>query len=675
MIMSLSVKNQSIESSGITKDYKDALCEYIWNGFEAKATEVKISYTLNTLGGLDSVIVSDNGSGIPYDTLSDTFGAFLASQKNSLSLRLKSKANKGKGRFSFIAFSSMATWKTTYNDNGKLKTYDITLTDASKENIEYSEPVECVADASTGTTVTFFNIFGLNPDSFTLEAFEEFILTEFAWYLYLNKHKSVKLYINEDEIDYNKHINTEFSSSITKSLDSHSFDISLIVWKEKISEKFRCYYFDSNNFIKGIDTTTFNRNTLNFNHSVFVYSPFFNEWEKVSLFDTNIQIPLIEQSEDSEEKEKTLKKLKKEIQNFIEGKITKFMSGKADDEIHKMMHERKTFPKFTDDIYGEIRKKDFIRVTKELYCLEPRIFYKLKDVQEKSLLAFLNLLLSSEERENVLDIIEQIVILSTEQRQRFADILKKTKLENIIETISFIENRYRVIEILKEIIYDLSKYANEGDHIQTIIENNYWLFGEQYNLASADQTMYTALEQYNYLLYGMKNATEELPEEDAADRRMDIFMCSSRNIETSTGSFMEENIIVELKAPRVTLSKTVYRQIEDYMDFIRKKPQFNSSQRRWKFIAVCKEVDDDISSMYSTFSDRGKPGLVYQSGKYEIYALTWDDVFKAFELRHNYMLSKLKYNRDLIVAELKEKYPDENRDTVNLLTEVAVANL
>lgn len=47
MILQLSVKNQSIESSGITNDYKEAICEYIWNGFEAHATEVNIDYSLN----------------------------------------------------------------------------------------------------------------------------------------------------------------------------------------------------------------------------------------------------------------------------------------------------------------------------------------------------------------------------------------------------------------------------------------------------------------------------------------------------------------------------------------------------------------------------------------------------------------------------------------------------
>lgn len=151
-----------------------------------------------------------------------------------------------------------------------------------------------------------------------------------------------------------------------------------------------------------------------------------------------------------------------------------------------MINQRKTFP---DDLYGDMRRKDLVNFTKHLYCLEPRICYKLKEVQEKSFLAFLKLLLSSEERENILTVIEQIVQLTNDQRNKLADILKKTHLENIIETISFIERRYQVIEILKTIIFDLGKYADERDHIQPIIEQNYWLFGEEYNLVSANQTM------------------------------------------------------------------------------------------------------------------------------------------------------------------------------------------
>lgn len=107
MIIPVSVKNQSIDSSGITSDYKAAISEYIWNGFEANAKKVSIEYTLNEAFGVKELIIKDNGDGINYDELGETFGAFLASKKNLLSLQIKSKANKGKGRFSFIAFQVM----------------------------------------------------------------------------------------------------------------------------------------------------------------------------------------------------------------------------------------------------------------------------------------------------------------------------------------------------------------------------------------------------------------------------------------------------------------------------------------------------------------------------------------------------------------------------------------
>lgn len=670
MIMPLSVKNQSVESSGITKDYKEAICEYIWNGFEANATEVRISYTVNDLKGIDTVSITDNGDGIAYDGLSDTFGAFLASQKNSLSLKIKSKANKGKGRFSFIAFSSIAEFHTKYYDNNTVRAYTITLSDENKETFEYDLPQAIYPNQSTGTDVIFYNTHGISPEDLSTEKLGDYLLYEFAWYLYLNKHRNVKVILNDEELDYNKHIDSKLSETITKVIDGNIFEISLIVWNEKIKEKFRSYYFDSKNAIKGIDTTTFNRNTVDFNHSVFIQSHFFDEWKKVSLFDFSTQINFFE----TDENQKTLKKLKKEVQDFIGKKISLYMSEKAEEEVGKMIEVRKTFPNFPNDDYGNLRKKDLIRVTKEIYCLEPRIFYKLKEVQEKSFLAFLNLLLSSEERQNILTIIDEIVRLTAEQRKQFADILQKTHLENIIDTITFIENRYQIIEILKEIVYDLGKFTNERDHIQKIVEKNYWLFGEQYHLASADQTMHRALEQYNTILYGSKNTKGTLPPETEAERRMDIFLCNSRNVETTFGTFIEENIVVELKAPHVTLSKTVLRQVEDYMDFIRNKPQFNSQQRRWKFIAVCKEVDENIKDLYNTFKHRGKVGLVNQSGNYEIYALTWDDVFKSFDLRHSFMLNKLKYDRDQLLKEFKSQSEERNREAVNELTELAISN-
>ena len=83
MIIPVSVKNQSIDSSGITSDYKAAISEYVWNGFEANATKVSIEYTHNEAFGVKELIIKDNGEGINYNELGETFGDRKSTRLNS----------------------------------------------------------------------------------------------------------------------------------------------------------------------------------------------------------------------------------------------------------------------------------------------------------------------------------------------------------------------------------------------------------------------------------------------------------------------------------------------------------------------------------------------------------------------------------------------------------------
>lgn len=70
-------------------------------------------------------------------------------------------------------------------------------------------------------------------------------------------------------------------------------------------------------------------------------------------------------------------------------------------------------------------------------------------------------------------------------------------------------NRFKSVEYLKTLVYDLTKFTTERDHIQKVIEKCFWLFGEQYNLVSADATFEKALAEYVYILDG-KDKKEKL---------------------------------------------------------------------------------------------------------------------------------------------------------------------
>lgn len=532
-----------------------------------------------------------------------------------------------------------------------------------------------VAGFVIGTQTTTSQIVGTHSDPCLIRIpdDENLMLKAFAWYLYLNKDKKIVLTINGTELDYRKYINTDASVEKEILISRIPFKIALIVWNEKITENFSVYFLDEEGVVRSKDTTTFNRNTVNFNHSVFVTSPFFLGRDGITLKGKRVELDGQTALNEYDEDKKVLKELSKEIQDVIEESLHKHMAAQVDKAIARM-EARDSFPTFPNDFYGALRKKDLVQVTKEIYRIQPRIFHNLKPIQEKSLLGFLNLLLSSEERENVLSIIDEIVQLSPKQREEFASVLKRTHLENIIATIRFIEDRYKVIEVLKTIVFDYAGYANERDHVQKIVEQHYWLFGEQYHLVTADKRMQKALEEYLYLLYGDKAPNPVLTPDEEELRRMDIFACAARNTEDANGSAIQENLVVELKAPKVVLTKAVLRQIEDYMDYVRKQPLFNSQYRRWKFIAVCSAVDDDVKARYDSQKSKGKKGLVAEIDNYEVYALTWDDVFQSFDLRHAFLLDKLKMDEEAIAAEIAQTAGDEkSKDTADALTAL-VAN-
>lgn len=337
----------------------------------------------------------------------------------------------------------------------------------------------------------------------------------------------------------------------------------------------------------------------------------------------------------------------------------------------RRFQEEEVMPIFKDNKYDKERKRDFEAVVKEFYTIQPKIFLNLGIEQKKSFLGLLNLLLDTDQRDNLMGIIEGVVNLSEEERKSLASVLKKSSLTKIVRTIKLVEQRYEVIELLKTLIFDLHKFTTERGHIQKAIEENYWLFGEQYNLVSADKSFEDALKKYlSQAGMGSGEDSIEIMGKGDKKRRPDIFMCSKMHTPdyNNSGSEIEENIIVELKTPDVKVGKEQLRQIEDYMEIIMKTPQFNSSVRKWKFYVVSATIEQFVLDQYKAFEDKGKRHLVKQVEKYEIYAMSWDDVFTSFDIRHRYLLDKLDFDKKAIQEALQTKNIELSRPSSDVVT-------
>lgn len=95
----VSLNNNSFDRAGITKDCKDGVCEYIWNGFEAGASKVSVALQGTPLQEAMALLISDNGTGIPYESFDDTFCAFYPLQRTILQFASNHSPIKAKEDF------------------------------------------------------------------------------------------------------------------------------------------------------------------------------------------------------------------------------------------------------------------------------------------------------------------------------------------------------------------------------------------------------------------------------------------------------------------------------------------------------------------------------------------------------------------------------------------------
>lgn len=661
------ITSKSIDQSGLPTDYKKAIAEYIWNGFDAGATCINLQFTSNSLGYLNEFKISDNGSGINLNHIESTFGHFLDSHKNnSFNKDGFVKGKKGKGRYSFSLFCNKAVWKTTYkNSDTEYLGYSIEIEKNSLNKFNTFDNI-ISKSTSTGTTVYFYDFFDFSAYHLNHEDFSNFLASEFGWFLFLNKEEAYSIIINDTILNYESVISEHEVFSVT--IGDYDFKINFLRWNQKIGDKYFYYFLNDEKKEAERKHTSFNNKAIDFHHSVYIISDYFNDFQFTETDDAIISFLGKNQSDG------IFKSLLRDLNRYVLNKEKEFIRTQQAGKLIEEYHRKNIFPKFRDNEYDRLRRTDLENVIKEIYCVQPRIFHGLKQEASKTLVGFLNLLLDSEEREKILDIMEGIVALSNEERTELSESLRRTKISSIAAIIRMLENRLLVVKVLKTLVYELEKFTNERDHIQKVIENNYWLFGEQFHLVSADKNIEVVLN--NYLSFLEKG--EEIPE--VVDninklKRPDVFICRQIDVPDAISNeyTIEENIIVELKRPSVIIGKKQFSQIEDYMRIIIDDSRFNSQLRRWKFILVGKSVDAFIEDKYESQKNKGKKFLVEAVRNYEIFAMTWDDLFKLFDHRHKHLINKLEF-KDSVIEELAEKGFELNKETSNQITKLAIDN-
>jgi len=652
-------KKVRVDSKGIKnrlKSYKPfkSIAEYIWNGFDAGASQIDIDFSFDdNTGNIDSINITDNGSGIDFGLLKDKFKPVLKSEKKDLQ-QLGSSAlihgQYGLGRLTFFHFSRSAKWSTTYNKSGSLFEYSI---DVNSDTLDsYSESNEALSNKnSSGTTVCFKEI----DKKFSKQYFDihvmKFLKKEFCWFLELYKELGYCININKVPLDYEEVVGDRDFKSIQ--ISDYDFNISYVRWKSAPNRQPSRYIFASSEFqTKHYQTTRFNRKRDSFHHSLTISSQYFDNF--IIGSSNSIKDHFNTSSADSEFKE-----LIRELDSFVRSKRKPLLHQFAKDLVEEY-EKNSIFPEYdTNNKYEALKAEDLKSTVKSLYEIEPSIFKDLNKTQKKTFVGFLNLILDGSELDHLFTILESVIEIDSAQREQFAKQLHVTKLGNIIESIDLIVDRKRSVEDLSNLVFDKSLYAKEVPHLQNKMEKCYWLLGEHLQLVTAAEPKFQeALDRYSYLLRGEKpdQNTKELVEGEHKLKEMDLFL-TTRTIYNDK----IENIVVELKHPtNIRLGKKEIDQVFNYYQQIKSIDGFNTSQESWKFYLIGNKYDGSefIEEQINNLKHFGEKYLAYR-GKYDVYVVLWEELFTDFEIKHNFLLDKLSIQRDNLIEDEKLLLADD----------------
>jgi hypothetical protein len=601
----------------------EALAELIWNALDADATQVIVSFKRDGLDKVENIRIQDNGHGIFYDTINDTFGNL----GNSIKIRKdKTPAGRGyhgkygSGRYKALSLGSHVTWKSVYFDSDlgnrefviKCNHFKATTFDVSDE--------PKITDQPTGVIV---NIEGIQERAATINTDKLIsdLIKRFA--AYILAYKDIKIIVDDKQLNPSHFIEDEREYDISVQDDIKAV-VHLIRWKEGDYSRL---YICTENGISLLDMP------LGVNHgdlplSVYLQSKYFEELQEHNILE------LINTIEEFQELQKRVREI---VRDYYREWLTKSAADAVQNLKKEGVYPYKGKPK---DIIEKAERQVFDICAVKIHEMHPE-FSKASKSHQKLMLKLLKEALV-QKPSGLNRILREVLELPEDDLKDFAEILKKTSLSAIISTTKMVSDRLKFLNGLEQIIYDkrYSQHLKERSQLHKILLGELWIFGEQYTYGCDDLKLYNVLKEYVKYL-GREELAKELKPEEIKDLNdiPDICLWSQYG-GREPGEV--ENLVIELKRPSVTIDDPELTQISKYAYAVANNRRFPKEKTTWKFIlvgsAISKRVEDLHLKEYQGLSG-------YYGGKDDsltIWVKDWGQIINEAAARHKYLQENLK---------------------------------
>ena len=607
------------------------LCEYIWNAFDANANCVELQFTMPSegIGHVDNISLIDDGDGWNFDDEMIT-NNFMASQKCPLPDHSLPRGKSGKGRYAFI-------WLCDHID-----VYSGVKMMTLNKSVEIQKSDSKVS--VNGTKVCFKGVYEQLSSLIMQDDFKELLIGEFGWLLLQSRDK--RILINGIPLDVEQWVDD--SSCILKANDfpegvkdqlEDDFKARIVIWKNKPEEYSRFYYINGDGIEVSKQTTGFNKKRDDFWHSIYIWSNIFNASDGVTDFERK------DEKEGFLDLEDKRTKLKREVLKFLKQKLVEIRRPqlvRSSESLYNDLKAKKLIPELQR--FGIYDEHTFEQLIKDIYVLSPSLFTNRSEDQKSFLCASFAGMLSSQDNCLLKLVLEQIIDLTEEEKRHLEDLLSRTRLSNIVRLTMEVDKRLEVIDKLSRLLSEHNETTLEVKHIQRILDENFWLFGEQFRLfSSTEGALKNVLVRYAKEILEIDNANLM----NCPKGELDLFLTKTE----VAGESCQRNVIVELKRASIVLGKKEYDQMEKYKEDIIKEPICNGSTQNWEFYLIGVDYDDHIGDKIESARNWGEQnrGLCSctKEGRVKLYVRKWSDILQVE------WASKMKYLKEKLCIKPK----------------------
>ncbi len=626
---------------GLVKNPQVALCELVWNAFDADAKTVSIGIENNDFGALELVRIADDGYGMTRKSAEGAFSLVGDSWKRMPGTKSVNgrpvHGKHGRGRFAAFAVGDAVNWDSTARDveGDELASIRVEGRREHLRRFDIDDTATIVDDI--GTVVTIVAV-----TEAAIAAFDERtglhqrLLTEFA--LHLDRHEDFEIEFLGKPVDPGAVITAKKEIEVATS-DGVEGPVSLTIIEWDLSDvERRLYLCKEDGTVTGELPPGIQAVGAEFT-AYLSWDGFVHDAELLLEGDTESPAG------------KVVEAGRAALRTYLAG-----ASRRREAKTIERWRKEGVYPYFGEP------KSDVEKATRQTFNVVAMAASRTVDEAKSTSSKALALSLLKETFENgpesLLPILKQFTKLSNARIAELSNLLERTTLAHLISMGREVADRIDFIHGLNALLFDkvTKKKMLERRQLHRILANETWVFGEEWSLTGDDERLQVVLRKYLEKLGLDVELADKAPivREDGRVAIPDLVL--GRQLETRENHFA--HLVVELKRPSHTLNDGDVSQLRSYASAITNDERFDQPNSSWEFWLIGNDVDNEVDEQRN--QDYLPFGVVQSSKKYKLVVRTWAEVLGDAEHRLKFVQRSLQFesNQDTGLASMREKYEE-----------------